>query len=193
MLEAEPAGDVPSAAGDLLRPADRSGETMRRILGLLVLTLLAAGCALPPPVTTVPSTSPSASASAEPSGSFLTVAKAALAYSAVADPFNAAIDAAHAKYVKRQTLEDHQRYWGLIAKADKAFIDGIRKIAFPPALQAKADVLIKADTAFQERARAVAHARSLAEVISLSAAANDAADVVTAKAALLRKDLDLGY
>jgi hypothetical protein len=93
----------------------------------------------------------------------------------------------------RQTLEDHQRYWGLLARADKAFIDGIKKIAFPPELQADADVLIKADTAFQERARAVARARSLAEVISLSAAANDAADVVTAKAAILRKGLDLGY
>ena len=111
----------------------------------------------------------------------------------MADPYNSAIDAAHARYATRRTLEEHQRYWGLIAKADKAFIDGLRKIAFPPGLQTKADILIKADTAFQERARAVARARSLAEVISLSAAANDAADVVTAKAALLRKDLDLGY
>jgi hypothetical protein len=128
-----------------------------------------------------------------PSGSFLTVERAAIAYSAVADPYNAAIDAAHAKYANRQTIEDHQRYWGLIAKADKAFIDGIRKIAFPPELRADADVLIKADTAFQQRARAVAKARSLAEVISLSAAANDAADVVTAKAAILRKGLGLGY
>jgi hypothetical protein len=140
-----------------------------------------------------PAVSASPSAAASPSGSFLSVEKAALAYSAVADPYNTAIDAAHARYATRQTLEDHQRYWGLLARADKAFIDGIKKIAFPPELQADADVLIKADTAFQERARAVARARSLAEVISLSAAANDAADVVTAKAAILRKGLDLGY
>ena len=76
---------------------------------------------------------------------------------------------------------------------DAMRVNGIKKIAFPPELQADADVLIKADTAFQQRARAVARARSLAEVISLSAAANDAADVVTAKAAILRKGLDLGY
>jgi hypothetical protein len=81
----------------------------------------------------------------------------------------------------------------LIAKADKAFIDGLKKIPFPPELADDAAVLIKADTAFQERARAVARARSLAEVISLSAAANDAADVVAAKAEDLRQGLGLGY
>ncbi|HET9083661.1 MAG TPA: hypothetical protein VFN41_04595 [Candidatus Limnocylindrales bacterium] len=167
---------------------------MRRVLASLLLPLLLLGCAGGPRTpTAAPSASASASLEASPSGSFLTVERAALAYSAVADPYNAAIDAAHARYATRQTLEDHQRYWGLLAKADKAFIDGIQKIAFPPELQADADVLIKADTAFQERARAVARARSLAEVISLSAAANDAADVVTAKAAILRKGLGLGY
>ena len=167
---------------------------MRRLLPLLLLSTLLLGCAgRAAPPTVGPAVSASPSAAASPSGSFLSVEKAALAYSAVADPYNTAIDAAHARYATRQTLEDHQRYWGLLARADKAFIDGIKKIAFPPELQADADVLIKADTAFQQRARAVARARSLAEVISLSAAANDAADVVTAKAAILRKGLDLGY
>jgi hypothetical protein len=167
---------------------------MRRVLASLLLPLLVLGCAGGSQTpTAAPSVSASASLAASPSGSFLTVERAALAYSAVADPFNAAIDAAHARYATRHTLEDHQRYWGLLAKADKSFIDGIKKIAFPPELQADADVLIKADNAFQERARAVARARSLAEVISLSAAANDAADVVTAKAAILRKGLGLGY
>ena len=167
---------------------------MRRYLASLLLCLLVLGCAAG---TRAPSAAPSVStppsSAVPPSGSFLTVERAAIAYSAVADPYNAAIDAAHAKYATRQTLEDHQRYWGLLAKADKAFIDGIKKIPFPPELQADADVLIKADTAFQQRARAVVQARSLAEVISLSAAANDAADVVTAKAAILRKGLGLGY
>ena len=166
---------------------------MRRLLPLLLLSMLLLGCAGRAAPTEGPAVSASPSAAASPSGSFLSVEKAALAYSAVADPYNTAIDAAHARYATRQTLEDHQRYWGLLARADKAFIDGIKRIAFPPELQADADVLIKADTAFQERARAVARARSLAEVISLSAAANDAADVVTAKAAILRKGLDLGY
>jgi len=166
---------------------------MRRTLTMLPLVILLLGCSGAAAPSTAPSASASAPSAASPSGSFLTVERAAVAYSAVADPYNAAIDAAHARYATRDTLEDHQRYWGLLAKADKAFIDGIKKIAFPPDLQEKADVLIRADTAFQKRARAVARARSLAEVISLSAAANDAADVVTAKAALLRKDLDLGY
>jgi hypothetical protein len=167
---------------------------MRRLLPLLLLSMLLLGCAGRAAAPTVgPAVSASPSTAASPSGSFLSIEKAALAYSAVADPYNTAIDAAHARYATRQTLEDHQRYWGLLARADKAFIDGIKKIAFPPELQADADVLIKADTAFQQRARAVARARSLAEVISLSAAANDAADVVTAKAAILRKGLDLGY
>lgn len=167
---------------------------MRRLLASLLLSLVAVGCAggTRPP-TAAPSASASPSGTPSPSGSFLSVERAAVAYSAVADPYNAAIDAAHARYATRQTLEDHQRYWGLLAKADKAFIDGIKKIPFPPELQADADVLIKADIAFQERARAVARARSLAEVISLSAAANDAADVVTTKAAILRKGLGLGY
>lgn len=167
---------------------------MRRLLALLLVSTLLIGCG---GRTAAPNVTPPASAASSvapsPSGSFLTVEQAAVAYSAVADPYNTAIDAAHARYATRQSLEDHQRYWGLLAKADKAFIEGIKKIAFPPDLQADADVLIKADTAFQERARAVARARSLAEVISLSAAANDAADVVTAKAAILRKGLDLGY
>jgi hypothetical protein len=165
---------------------------MRRVLALLLSPTLILGCA-GAPAATAPSVSASASALASPSGSFLTREAAAKAYSAVADPYNTAIDAAHAKYPTRQTLEDHQRYWGLLARADKAFIDGLKKIAFPPELQGDAEVLIKADTSFQERARAVARARSVAEVISLSAAANDAADVVAAKAAILRKGLGLGY
>jgi hypothetical protein len=166
---------------------------MRRVLASLLMSTVVLGCAAG---TGAPTAAPSAAASASveaPSGSFLSIERAAVAYSAVADPYNAAIDAAHARYATRQTVEDHQRYWGLIAKADEAFIEGIKKIAFPPDLQAAADVLIKADTAFQQRARAVAKARSLAEVISLSAAANDAADVVTAKAAILRKGLGLEY
>lgn len=160
------------------------------LLVSMVVLACAGGTRAP---TAAPSVSASPSLGASPSGSFLTVERAALAYSAVADPYNAAVDAAHGRYATRQTLEDHQRYWSLLARADQAFIDGIKKIAFPPDLQADADVLIKADTAFQARARAVARARSLAEVISLSAAANDAADVVTAKAAILRKGLGLEY
>ena len=166
---------------------------MRRVLALLLSPTLILGCAGAPAATTAPSVSASASAVASPSGSFLTLEAAANAYSAIADPYNTAIDAAHAKYPTRRTLQDHQRYWGLLAKADKAFIDGLKKIAFPPELQADAEVLIKADTAFQERARAVARASGDGEVISLSAAANDAADVVAAKAAILRKGLGLGY
>jgi len=166
---------------------------MRRVIVLLLSPTLILGCAGAPVETTAPSVSASPSALASPSGSFLTTEAAAAAYSAIADPYNSAIDAAHAKYPTRQTLEDHQRYWGLLARADKAFIDGLKKIAFPPELQADAAVLIKADTSFQERARAVARARSVAEVISLSAAANDAADVVATKAAILRKGLGLGY
>jgi hypothetical protein len=165
---------------------------MGRLLTPLLLAILVLACG----GTSAPSASPSASAavaSASPSGSFLTTAEAATAYSAVADPYNTAIDRAQAKFGARTTLEEHQGYWAAIAKADKAFIDGLKKIAFPPEMQSDADVLIKADTAFQQRALAVSRARSAAEVISLGAAANDAADVVAAKAAILRERLDLGY
>ena len=79
----------------------------------------------------------------------------------------------------------------MIAKADAAFIDGLKQIAFPTDLQDEASVLIKADEAFQQRARLVARSRSLAEVSSLSATANDAAAVVTDKAARLRAALGL--
>ena len=166
---------------------------MRRVLVLLLSPTLILGCAGAPVATTAPSVSASPSALASPSGSFLTWKPRPQPIRPSPTRTTRAIDAAHAKYPTRQTLEDHQRYWGLLARADKAFIDGLKKIAFPPELQADAAVLIKADTSFQERARAVARARSVAEVISLSAAANDAADVVATKAAILRKGLGLGY
>jgi hypothetical protein len=165
---------------------------MRRALALLLPAVLALACARGAAPSVAPPTA-IASPSASPSGSFLTVAAAAAAYSAIADPYNTAIDKAEDRYHARQTVKEHQQYWALVAKADKAFIDGLRQIAFPPELQDDAAVLIKADTAFQERARAVARARSLAEVISLSAAANDAADVVASKAETLRDGLGLGY
>ena len=155
-----------------------------------MLVLACAGRAVP---SAVPSAPPTDAPSTSPSGSFLTREDAAAAYSAVADPYNSAIDHAEDLYHSRQSVKEHQQYWGLIAKADKAFIDGLKQIAFPPELQEDAEVLIRADAAFQERARAVARARSLAEVISLSAAANDAADVVAAKAEILRDGLGLGY
>jgi hypothetical protein len=166
---------------------------MRRALALLLPAVLALGCAGGAPPSAAPSPTASAVPSTSLSGSFLTVEAAGAAYSAVADPYNAAIDHAEDLYHARQSLKEHQQYWSLIAKADKAFIDGLKKIPFPPELADDAAVLIKADTAFQERARAVARARSLAEVISLSAAANDAADVVAEKAEDLRQGLGLGY
>ena len=159
---------------------------MGRYAGLLLLTLVLTGCG--GAAATVPPT-PSKTATATPSGSFLTVEQAAAAYLAVADPYNTAVDQAQKEYGSRQTLEDHQQYWGLIAKADAAFIEGLKGIAFPPDVQDEATVLIKADEAFQQRARLVARSRSLAEVSSLSATANDAAAVVTDKAAKLRAAL----
>ena len=159
---------------------------MGRYAGLLLLTLVLTGCG--GAAATVPPT-PSKTATATPSGSFLTVEQAAAAYLAVADPYNSAVDQAQKEYGSRQTLEDHQQYWGLIAKADAAFIEGLKGIAFPPDVQDEATVLIKADEAFQQRARLVARSRSLAEVSSLSATANDAAAVVTDKAAKLRAAL----
>ena len=159
---------------------------MGRYAGLLLLTLVLTGCG-GAAVTVAPT--PSKTATATPSGSFLTVEQAAAAYLAVADPYNSAVDQAQKEYGSRQTLEDHQQYWGLIAKADAAFIEGLKGIAFPPDVQDEATVLIKADEAFQQRARLVARSRSLAEVSSLSATANDAAAVVTDKAAKLRAAL----
>ena len=166
---------------------------MRRALTLLLPAMLVVGCARGAAPSLPPSASPTDVPSTSPAGSFLTVQAAATAYSAVADPYNAAIDHAEDLYHARRTLKEHQQYWSLVAKADKAFIDGLKRIAFPPELEDDAEVLIRADTAFQERARAAAKARSVAEAISLSAAANDAADVVAAKAEDLRQGLGLGY
>ena len=160
---------------------------MGRLAALLLLTLVICGCRGAAAPTVAPS--PSKAATAAPSGSILTTEQAAAAYLAVADPYNAAVDEAQKRYGTRQTLEDHQGYWGLIAKADAAFIAGLKQIAFPPDVQDEATVLIKADEAFQQRARLVARSRSLAEVSSLSATANDAAAVVADKAERLRTAL----
>jgi hypothetical protein len=163
---------------------------MRRLVAPLLLAVMLAACrgaSIPP--TAAPSSQ--AAATATPSGSFLTIDEAGVAYFAVADPYNAAIDRAEARYGSRKSVKDHQSYWALIAKADQAFIDGLKKVAFPPDIQPAATVLIKADEAFQKRALAASKSRSIAEVISLSAVANDAADVVADKAALLRDALGL--
>jgi hypothetical protein len=162
---------------------------MGRLTALLLAASLVVACRGTAAPTAAPS--PSTSATAEPSGSFLTVEQAATAYLAVADPYNTAIDAAQKQYGTRRTLEDHQRYWGLIAKADAVFIDGLKQIAFPADVEDEASVLIKADEAFQQRARLVARSRSLAEVSSTSATANDAAAVVADKAARLRAALGM--
>ena len=162
---------------------------MRRVLALLLLATTAVGCmpsarsATPSPVAATPSIAPS--------GSFLTMAEAGKAYFAAADPYNDAVDRAEAKYGTPSTLEQHQGYWAAIAKADKAFIAGLKKIAFPPEVQGDAAILIKAEEAFQLRAAATSRARSLPEVISLSAVANAAAEVAAAKAAILREGLGL--
>lgn len=165
---------------------------MARQLAVGVLSLLVLGCV---PASRAPVTpTSSAPASAAPSGSqgvSLTLAEAAAAYSAIAEPYNTAIDRADELYDPRASLEAHQRYWTLIATADATYLEGVKKIAFPPEVQAAATILIKADTAFQQRARAAARAGSVAESISLSAAANDAAVAAAAKAEILRKALGL--
>ena len=110
----------------------------------------------------------------------------------MAGPYNDAVDAAQERYAVRTTLEDHQRYWGRIAKADAAFIAGLKKIAFPPELQADVAVLIKAEELFHQHALATSHSRNAGEVLSLSAVANAAAEAATAKAAKVREALGLG-
>ena len=166
---------------------------MARLLAVVLLALLVLGCLPTPRAPVTPSVS-SAPASAVPSGSqgvSLTLEQAAAAYSAIAEPYNAAIERADELYDPRASLKDHQRYWALIAEADATFLEGVKQIAFPPEVQAAATTLIKADTAFQQRARAAARADSPAEAISLSAAANDAADAAADKAEVLRKALGL--
>jgi hypothetical protein len=162
---------------------------MGRVIALVSLALLVMGCT--PSARTSATPSAPATAAASPAGSTLTLAEAASVYSAVADPYNAALDRAQELYGTRTSLEDHQRYWALLAKADKMFLDGLKKIAFPPEVAAEAAVLIRADEAFQQRALIVSRARSLAEVISLSAVANAAAAVAGEKAEILRERLGL--
>ena len=166
---------------------------MARLRAVAFLALLVLGCL---PIPRAPVTPPvtSAPASAVPSASqgvSLTLEQAAAAYSAIAEPYNAAIERADELYDPRASLKDHQRYWALIAEADATFLEGVKQIAFPPEVQAAATTLIKADTAFQQRARAASRADSPAEAISLSAAANDAADAAADKAEILRKGLGL--
>ena len=164
---------------------------MTRLLAVVFVSQLALGCSSPRAPVTPSMTS---EASASPSGSLgesLTLEEAAAAYSAIAAPYNAAIDRADELYDPRSSLKAHQRYWGLIAEADATYLEGVKAIAFPPEVQAAATILIKADTAFQQRARAAARAGSVAESISLSAAANDAADAAADKAEILRKALGL--
>jgi hypothetical protein len=162
---------------------------MRRVIALVALALVVMACLPSAGSSATPSATPTPVAS--PAGSTLTLAEAASAYSAVADPYNAALDSAQELYGTRTSLEDHQRYWALLAKADKAFLAGLKKIAFPPEVAADAAVLIRADEAFQQQALIVSRARSLAEVISSSAVANAAAAVAAEKAAILREGLGL--
>jgi hypothetical protein len=162
---------------------------MRRVIALVALALVVMACLPSAGSSATPSATPTPVAS--PAGSTLTLAEAASAYSAVADPYNAALDRAQEQYGTRTSLEDHQRYWALLAKADKAFLAGLKRIAFPPEVAADAAVLIRADEAFQQQALIVSRARSLAEVISSSAVANAAAAVAAEKAAILREGLGL--
>ena len=120
------------------------------------------------------------------------MAQAAAAYSKVAGPYNDAIDAAQERYAVRTTLEEHQRYWARIAKADAAFIAGLKRIAFPPEVQADVALLIKAEELFHQHALATSHSRNAGEILSSSAVANAAAEAATAKAAKVREALGLG-
>ncbi|HSL75612.1 MAG TPA: hypothetical protein VK867_01615 [Candidatus Limnocylindrales bacterium] len=165
---------------------------MHRLLALLVIAASVAACGGAPGGGPAASGALSAAAPAVPTGSFLTMAKAAAAYSAIAAPYNDAIDRAEERYGVRTTLEDHQRYWALIAKADAAFIAGLKKIAFPPEIQPDVDVLIRAEEAFHQNALATSHSRNAGEVLSLSAVANAAAEAATKKAAIVRAALGLG-
>jgi hypothetical protein len=166
---------------------------MVRLLAVVVFSLLVLGC-LPPPAAPATPSMTSAPASAEPSasqGASLALEQAAAAYSAIAERYNVEIDRADELYDPRASLKDHQRYWALIAKADATYLEGVKEIAFPPGVQVAATTLIKADTAFQRRALAASRAGSPAEAISLSAAANDAADAAADKADILREALGL--
>ena len=165
---------------------------MRRVFALLFVAIIVVACGRAPDGGTAASATPAGTPTVAPSGSFLTMAQAAAAYSKVAGPYNDAIDAAQERYGVRTTLEDHQRYWARIAKADAAFIAGLKKIAFPPALQPDVDVLIRAEEAFHQNALATSHSRNAGEVLSLSAVANAAAEAATTKAAIVRQALGLG-
>ena len=162
------------------------------LLALVFVAILVPGCSpTGAPVTSSATSAPASAASSASQGVSLTLEQAAAAYTAIADPYNDAIDRADELYDPRASLKAHQRYWALIAKADATFLEGVKQIAFPPEVQAAATTLIKADTAFQRRAVAASRAGTVAEAISLSAAANDAADAAAEKAEILRKALGL--
>jgi hypothetical protein len=165
---------------------------MARVLSVLLVPLLVLAC-LPTPSPATPSvtSAPATSGPSASQGVSLSIEQAAAAYSAIAEPYNDAIAHADVLYDPRASLKDHQRYWALIAEADATFLDGLKDIAFPREVQAAATTLVKADQAFQQRALAASRAKSPAEAISLSAAANDAADAAADKAAILRDALGL--
>ena len=165
---------------------------MRRVFPLLFIAAVVVACAGASGRGTAATATPAPTPTVAPSGSFLTRAQAAAAYSKVAGPYNDAVDAAQKRYGVRTTLEDYQAYWARIAKADAAFIAGLKKIAFPPELQRDVDILIRAEEAFHQNALATSQARSAGEVLSLSAVANAAAEAATKKAAIVREALGLG-
>jgi hypothetical protein len=94
-------------------------------------------------------------------------------------------------YSGRTSLRAYRAYWAIIAKSDDKFIDGLKKVAFPPEVQADVRALIKADVVYQRRALAVSRAKTLSDAQSLQASANRAFDVVADKAAILRDALGL--
>lgn len=175
-----------------------------RALGLILaatLAMVAGGCA----TGTTPSSAGSPGASAQgliapasptasptaPPPAVLTVEAAAAAYLVAATAYNKALAAADKKYPSSGSVSVQKKYWKAIAKAEDAFIEQVKKIAFPPDIQPLADKLISADVVAQRDALYASKAPSKASFPGREADALKSDKKAADAAALLRDALGL--
>lgn len=132
-----------------------------------------------------------ASPTVEPTLAVLTLKQAGSAYAAVAKVYNQAENRAFNRYGKKNSLSAQRKYWAAVAKAEGAFIEGIKAIAFPAEVQPDVDALIKACVVARRRELTAAKQTTIAGLISAARKADTAAEKSSDMAALVRDALGL--
>ena len=138
-----------------------------------------------------PTSQPSIVVTPELTPATLTVEQAAASYKAIAKTYNKQLKRLQKKYANATSLAANRKFYAKLAEYEKAFLKGLKAIAFSADIQPDADRLIEAIVVYRRAQLSAAKATTSFEMSTATKAVTTRGLKAADLAAILRDDLGL--